>query len=173
MKFILYTLAAIVLYALNTVLPQPFGGSVNLLLLFVVCASLSGDSSAFLWVAFFSGLLLDSSSGLIFGTYTIAFLLIALLVKYATATIFSADFSPAALAGFVAVSYFFTVVVLYAVALIASHYMAALPLSPLFVTRKIWLDLAFNVLLAYPVHLLVAAIDRYVERHDRHRKAML
>jgi rod shape-determining protein MreD len=173
MKPVLYTVAAIILYAVNTVLPQPFGGSVNLLLLFVVCAALADDSSAFLWAAFLSGLLLDASSGLAFGTYTVAFLLVALLIKYATATIFSSEFSPATLVGFVAAAYFFTVAALYAGSVIASRYAAAAPLSPLFVNEKIWLDLAFDLIFAYPMYALTAAIERYVERHDRRRKALL
>jgi rod shape-determining protein MreD len=173
MKPLLYTLAAVVLYAVNTVLPQPFTGSVNLLLLFTVCAALSDDGSSFLWAAFISGLLLDASSGLAFGSYTVAFLLTALLIRYATQTAFTADFSLGTLAGAVAGSYFFTVAVLYAASLVAARYSATPALSPLFVTRKIWIDLALDLLLAYPVYALVRVIDQFVERHNQKKKVML
>ena len=173
MKIFLYTLAAVVLYAVNAVLPQPFGGAVNLLLLFVVCAALSqDDGNVFLWAAFACGLLLDTSSGLTFGSYTAAFLLTALVIRYATQTTFTPDFSTGMLAAAVVVAYFFTAAFIYATSVAAAHFFGAPSLSPLFVTRKIWVDLALDLLLAYPVYALVRAIGRYVERGERKKKAM-
>ena len=154
-------------------MPQPFGGGVNLLLLFATCAALSDDGSMFLWAAFFSGLLLDASSGLLFGAYAASFLAFAILIRYSTQTIFTADFSVGTLSGAVVAAYLVTVCVLYGASVLASRYGIGAGLSPLFINRKVWVDLALDLVAAFPVYLLVQSMNAFVERQEHHRKVLL
>lgn len=82
MKYILYFLAIYVFFVL-TVVFQPFfsiyGAFPNLLLLMVMIFAISKDKDySFLFVAFISGMFLDSYYGNLFGGYMFTFLLLSL-----------------------------------------------------------------------------------------------
>jgi rod shape-determining protein MreD len=82
MKYLLYCFTIFVLFILTVVL-QPlfsiYGTFPNLLLLFVLILAIFKDKDySFLFVAFFSGLFLDSYYGSLFGGYMFCFLLLSL-----------------------------------------------------------------------------------------------
>jgi rod shape-determining protein MreD len=82
MKYLLYFLTVFILFILTVVL-QPFfsiyGAFPNLLLLLVLVFAISKDKDySFLFIAFFSGLFLDSHYGSFFGVFMFSFLILSL-----------------------------------------------------------------------------------------------
>ena len=105
--------------------------------------------------------------------YAASFLVFAVLIRYSTQTIFTADFSVGTLSGAVVAAYLVTVCVLYGASVLASRYGISAGLSPLFINRKIWIDLGLNLVLSFPVYLLVQSLNGFVERQEHHRKVLL
>lgn len=154
-KFIIYFLTIVLLLALNIVFPFVRQSTPNFLFLFVLFLAFQKDNNDFLLVAFFSGLFLDAVSAPVFGSYLISFLIIAMIVNYLTRTFFSADPNPIYMAVVVAVSNLLLVGLLYLINTFAFNFHATiLPLSPVYLRGKIWLDLLLNLVFAFPVYLL-------------------
>src|SRR5687768_10755826 len=83
-KYAAYFLVLIFLLSLNMVFPQIKGSAPNFLFLFIIFLALEKEDDSFLWLAFFAGLILDFTSSLFFGTFTLSFLTTALVINYTT-----------------------------------------------------------------------------------------
>lgn len=85
MKYLIYTLALIVLLGLNIVVFNNLdiqGQIPNLLLLISICFAIDNEGFDFIFIAFVSGLFLDFFSTSFFGAYTSALLCVSLLIYF-------------------------------------------------------------------------------------------
>lgn len=167
-KTIIYAIIIILLLALGASLPQVSTGAVNWLFLFAAITAFRHEGNDFLWLAFFSGLALDLYSGGFFGTYAISLLIVAFFINYTTRTLLSAEPSVPYVAVVIAVSYLIFVGLVYmsnSLGVQLQH--RALPISAAYLNRKIWLDIAFNLIFAAPVYYLSLMSDRLIAYYHR------
>ncbi len=163
-KFLVYFFTFSVLLALNVVLPKAGASAPNLLFLLVIIFAFRQDSSEYLWLAFFSGLLLDIYSSTFFGTYTLSFLFLALIINYTTRTFFSAEPELNYMAMVVGLSYLLLVGLVYLINSIGSRIQPDLvALSGVYLNQKIWLDLVLNLIFAAPVYYIAIVDQRLIK----------
>ncbi len=167
-RAIIYAIIIILLLALGAALPQASAGAVNWLFLFSAITAFRRDENDFLWLAFFSGFALDVYSGGFFGTYIFSFLIVALLINYTTRTLLSSEPSVQYIAVVVSVSYLVFVGLVYIINSLGVQLQpSALQISPVYLDRKIWIDLLLNLIFAAPVYYLSLMSDRIVAYYQR------
>lgn len=170
LKIFIYLFTVIFLFSINAVLPPARSGMPNLLFLLVIFYSFRSEDAAFLWPAFFSGLLLDIYGNYYFGVFTLSFLVIALLVNYLTRTFFISDPS----IGFMSAVVFFSYLILVGSFYLANSAAYSLHLALhkadiIYLKEKIWIDLLLNLIFALPVFFLAEMNDRIAVKFGRGR----
>ncbi len=167
-KTFIYFCTLIILLALNIVFPRIAASAPNFLFLLTVIYAFRQNKNEFLWLAFFSGLLLDIFSATFFGTYLLAFLIIAMIINYTTRTFFSADPTVPYIAAVVAVAYLLLVGLIYLSNSIAAHYSPMiLPLAGVYLNAKIFIDLLLNLIFAPLVYFLAIFIDNLIAKYQK------
>ncbi len=170
-KLLIYIATVVLLLAANIALPFSHYAAPNFLFLLILFLAFQKDNDDFLWVAFFSGLLLDTVSAPIFGSYLLGFLLIAMIVNYATRTLFSADPNPVYIGGIIIIANLILVSLLYLTNTIAyDFHNIATPLSPIYLRQKIWLDVILNLIFAVPIYFLVSWEEGIIQRREAQNK---
>lgn len=160
-RIIVYFLAVVLLLAINATMPFFRQSAPNLLFLLVIFMAFRQDSVDFLWVAFFAGLILDVYSAPIFGSYLFSFLILAMIVNTTTRTFFSADPNLIYIATVIVISYLMLVGMIYILNALAFQFHNIVePLSPLYLSQKIWFDLILNLIFAMPVYFLTQYLDQ-------------
>ncbi len=172
-KFLTYFIAVIFLTALNIVFPNLRSSTPNFLFLLVIIYAFRQDTPGYLWLAFFSGLMLDVYSNVFFGTYILSFMIIALLINYTTRTFFSADPSIIYVGAVIIVANLILVGLLYFINSIGVRFdSAVIPLSGQYLGNKIWIDVILNLVFAAPVFAFSLWIDR-IARHYENKQQTL
>lgn len=167
-KTFIYFLLIIFFLALNISLPKFNGAGPNLMLLLTVAYAFRKDNPDYLWIAFFSGLLLDIYSNVFFGTYTLSFLLIGVGINYATRMFFSADPSLVYFGIVAAIASLMLVGLLYILNSVGIHFQNGLTLLPtIYLKQKIWIDLALNLLLIGPVYYISSFVEKILEDSEK------
>jgi rod shape-determining protein MreD len=173
-KFLIYAFTIILLLSFNIAFPPILGATPNFLFLLVIFYAFRQDKSTFLWLAFFAGLILDVTSHFMFGSFTLAFLLVAFLINYSTRFFFTADvsgffmvivtvFSYLLLVGMLYFSYLLLVGMLYLFSSIALSLELTTKLLPtVYLHQKVWLDLVLNLIFAVPVYILTERIEKII-----------
>ena len=166
-----YLLTLILLFALNGAFPTlKYGAAPNFLFLFAILFALKKDNRGFLWIAFFSGLLLDLFSGGFFGAFTLAMLLVCALAAYTAATLFTIDLSIEARSILVAAANLIFVLVLFIINLATFKFnLAPNQISPQIFAGKVWLDLILNLIFAMPIYYLLLLDDKLAVKGSAHR----
>jgi rod shape-determining protein MreD len=164
---LVYLITILLLLSLNIVWPGIKGAVPNFLFLLVVFSAFKKDDADFIWVAFFSGLLLDSSSHIFFGSYTISFLLVALMINYATRIFFKKDISIPLMILIVGFSFIVLVSLVYFMSSMTSSYQHGTYVLPIvYLTKKIWFDLILNIVFAAPIYFLLVFIERNILKSE-------
>lgn len=170
-KYLIYFLVLVALAAVNMVFPPIYGAVPNFLFLFVVFYSFHQDKTTFIWLAFWSGLILDLSSGFFFGSWTISFLLVALIVNYATKIFFATDVSRLFMVIVSAVAYLVLVGLLYLFnTLIANIGLIDQQIPLIYLQQKVWFDIILNFIFAIPIYLLTEYISRTILESESRNK---
>jgi rod shape-determining protein MreD len=167
MKYLIYTLAIVFLIGLNFGLfgfLQVKGIMPNLLFLFVLCASLERrQSEDFLFVSLLSGLFLDVYSGVFFGSFTVTFLVLSMLIQLLLNNFLALELTwkfilIMFLAGFVFLNFslWLYMGLAYKLKLVKFYFE---PFSPS--AKFVW-ELAFNFILLYPMVWFTAKIKNAV-----------
>lgn len=168
-KIIIYFLTILILLSLNITMPKFGQGVPNFLFLFVLLLAFKQEGSDFLWVAFFSGLLLDIFAAPVFGSYLFSFMILAMIVNTTTRTLFSADVNMVYMGIVIFISNLLLVGMIYLInALAFQFHNASAPLSPLYLSQKIWLDVILNLVFAIPIYYLIHYLDRLNLRFSSH-----
>ncbi|MDB4940027.1 MAG: rod shape-determining protein MreD [Candidatus Doudnabacteria bacterium] len=163
-KFLLYFFSIILLLALNIVFPTIRSSTPNFLFLFVVVNAFRKNNQDFLWLAFFSGLMLDIYSNVFFGTYTLSFMIIAVIISYTTKIFFSADPSIVYFGSVAAVSNLLLIGLVFIMNTVGVHIQSNLGRIPaLYLGQKIWIDLFLNLIFVGPIYYLSSVIERIIE----------
>jgi rod shape-determining protein MreD len=164
-KFLIYAVTLIVLLAFNIAFPPILGAAPNLLFLLVIFYAFRQEKTTFLWLAFFSGLLLDLTSNFVFGSFTISFLLVSFLISYATRIFFTADVTVLFMVIVTIVSYLLLIGILYLFSSMAlSFELTAQSLPVIYLRHKIWFDLVLNLVFAAPVYFLTEYLEKIILR---------
>lgn len=167
-KFFVYLLSLFILLSLNMVFPTFLGGAPNFLFLLVIFYAFRKDNPTFLWLAFFSGLLLDLFSGGFFGAYAISFLSVSVIMNYTTRSFLSADLSTEFMSVLIFVSYFFMLGLVYLVNSFAIRLgLTQLGISPAYLVKKVWIDVVFNLIFAIPIYFLTVLNDRIISFFEK------
>ncbi len=162
-KYVVYFLILIALASINMVFPPIYGAVPNFLFLFVIFYAFHQDKTTFLWLAFWSGIILDMSSGFFFGSWTISFLLVALIVNYSTKILFATDVSQLFMIAVSAISYLVLVGLLFLFnTLIYNVGLTAQQIPVVYLQQKIWLDIVLNFIFALPIYLLTEYTSRTI-----------
>jgi rod shape-determining protein MreD len=173
-KYVVYFLVLVALASVNMVFPSIFGAVPNLLFLFVIFYAFHQDKPTFLWLAFWSGLLLDMSSGYFFGTWTISFLLVAIIVNYSTKIIFATDVSRIFMVVVSAVAYLVLVGLLYIfTTLIFNIGLIDQQMPLVYLQKKVWFDIILNFIFAIPIYLLTEYIEQTILESESRNKNLL
>ncbi len=173
-KVLIYFLSIIVLLALNVVFPKFYYGVPNFLLLLVVVYAFRKDNPDYLWIAFGAGFFLDLYSNSFFGTYTISFILISVIINYTTRSFFSADPSIVYFAIVTAVSNLMLVGMLFLFSSIGMRFQPGLSeVSGVYLNQKIWIDLFFNIVFVAPVYYLSSVNERIIEHYSRQNQGLI
>jgi rod shape-determining protein MreD len=123
------------------------------------------EKTTFLWLAFFSGLLLDLTSNFVFGSFTLSFLLVAFLINYATRIFFTADTTVLFMVIVTAVAYLLLIGILYLFGSVAlSLDLTTQSLPTIYLRYKIWFDLVLNLIFAAPIYFLTEYIEKIILR---------
>lgn len=167
-KIITSALILIALLALNAVFPQFLEGAPNFLLLLVIFQSFKSRGSDFIWIAFFSGLLLDIYSPFYFGSHTISFLCLAIMIHYLTSTFLTSDPSVRLTAIIILAAFIMFTAMVYTLniaifKIVGSGYILSLN----YLKGKFWVDLLFNLVFAGPIFFLTELADRIVLKFER------
>jgi rod shape-determining protein MreD len=168
-RFGIYFLTAIVLIGLSSALVQLGVAEINLVYILVALAAIRArESLYFIWLAFCSGLLLDTLSSGYFGLFTLNLLLVVLIIQYAVRFFITADKSIWSTAGIVALSYLLFVGLLYfsnSIALQAGLF--GIPLAEIYLDGKIWIDVVISAVLAVPLYFWCDYIELLVEKSEQ------
>lgn len=169
-KLFIYAFSLVVLLALNVVFPPIFTAVPNFLFLVVVFLSFQRDKSDFLWIALFSGFLIDVYSGTFFGTYTISFLFLAFLISQTSGTFLSADPSVPYMAVVIVVAYLLLVGMVFLLNAVGLKFNPnAIPLSDVYLTKKIWFDVILNLIFAFPVYTLITFLQKIIAKKENRK----
>lgn len=170
-KIITYALCIIILLALNIVFPKTTASAVpNFLFLLVVIYSFNQESNDFLWLAFCAGLMLDVTSNTFFGTYTVSFLLIAMIINYTTRTFLVADPSIGYMAVVILVSNLLLIGLIYIINSVGIKLNSqTLPISSLYLREKIWSDIILNLIFAWPIYWVTRWNQRVIEYYHTNK----
>ena len=170
-SFLLYAGTLIVLFALSSVLHWYWLSAPNLLLVFILVSAVRAEEKlAFLWLAFWGGLLLDTSSSGIFGLYTLACLIIVLIIYYSVRTFISADKSLWTVVGICAVGYLIFVGIFhFANSVAVALKLQGVPFSAAYLDQKIWLDLLFNSIAVLPLFFWSEYVDSKILKAEQNK----
>ena len=172
-KFLTYLISLAALLGLNIVFPKIAGAAPNFLFLFAVFYAIRKDDPVFLWLAFFAGILLDVYSGSLFGSNTLAFLIISFIINYTTRTFLTADPTPEFISVVIIISYIILIGLLYLFDSFGLRFgWTAYHISPEYITLKIWLDIALNLIFALPVYYLVVFNDRIITKYEKPKNVL-
>jgi rod shape-determining protein MreD len=166
-KFLIYTFTIIILLSFNIVFPPILGATPNFLFLLVIFYAFRQEKTTFLWLAFFSGLMLDLTTHFVFGSFTLSFLLVAFLINYSTRFLFTADVSGVFMVIATVFSYLLLVGMLYLFSSIALSLELTTKLLPaVYLHQKVWLDLVLNLIFAVPIYILTQRIEKIILNID-------
>lgn len=172
-RILTYFVSVILLFSVNAFFPA-LGAAPNLLFLFAILYAFKKDDSDFLWLAFFSGLIMDVFSGAMFGTYMLSFLMISFAVNYATRNFFSADPNIPVMFFVLLAANLFLVALIYLENSLAVRFGAVSSVLPgVFISKRTWIDIAFNLVLAFPVYLLTMLDDHIILQADKKHRGLL
>lgn len=170
MKIILYFLVIVLLLALNlSLFPliSIYGSVPNLLLVLIVMMVAQKDEQL-LWVACLSGLFLDFYTGVFVGSFSIAFLLISAIFYFAINQVFVFSVNWKFIVGGIIIAVFITDFVLWGYNSIVFNLgwsVFALPFKSLLVRAPS--EIIYDLLLLYPVNLLLRGIEGMVSFQNR------
>ncbi len=172
-KPIVYTICLIILLALNIIFPKINSSAPNFLFLLTVIYSFQQEGNDFLWLAFFSGLLLDIFSSTFFGTYTISFLVIAMMINYTTSTFLVADPAVGYIAAVIFVANLFLVGLIYIINSIGLKLdSSTIPLPSVYLQAKVWADVIWNLIFALPVLYISHLNQRIIEHYQKNSQRL-
>lgn len=153
-KFFGYFFLIILLYAANAGFLQNFiiygAGSVNLLFLLTISLALLSDDLGFLPVALFSGLILDFSTGVFFGSFSLAFAFAGTLLYLIAREVVAVENNWKYLPGILLLSQLFVYVWVYFYNLLAARMGAAYAALPFLALPRhfVW-EFFYNLLFFY------------------------
>jgi rod shape-determining protein MreD len=172
-KIIVYTLAIILLLALNVVFPAARFSAPNFLFLLVVVYAFRKDNPDFLWLAFFAGIMLDVYSNVFFGTFTLSFMIISLVINYTTRTFFSADPSVIYMGAVVAATNLILIGLIYFINSIGLGFEKNLVrISGEYLANKVWADVALNLFFAAPIYFFSIWIDSIINHYQNKQQSI-
>ncbi|GAC1412282.1 MAG: hypothetical protein NVSMB66_0910 [Candidatus Doudnabacteria bacterium] len=171
-KALLYFLLIIILLALSITSVKFFGMGPNFLFLLTIVYAFQKNNPDYLWLAFFSGLMLDIYSNVFFGTYILSFLLISVSINYATRIFFSADPSVVYLGLMTAISSLMLVGLLFIFNSLAIRFQSDIMVLPtIYLKQKIWIDLAFNLVFLGPIYYLSGVVEGVIISNSKRRES--
>ena len=163
MKTLLYGAVVILLLSVQMIFPQTLGGVPHLLFLLIVLLAVRQDQTDFLWLAFVCGVVLDSITPLPFGTYTLSLLVIAFAINMATRIFFTASVSLVYAVLIILVSFLVFIGMIYVFASLGvSLGGGEVAVPPLYLQRKVWIDLILTGVCAVPVYLLTEYVQKTI-----------
>ncbi len=174
MKYIIYLILIILLLALNVGFLsyiKIYGAAANLLLLLVILSALHKDIDNFIFIAAVSGIVLDVYTGVFFGSFALAFLFAALLIRLIVERIVvhELDWKYVFLVAMAAIV--FTDLFVWQYNLAAWRFsLSDFAFSFSTIKRHILPELFYNALLLYPVYILVHLAMLGVLEFSRNRK---
>jgi rod shape-determining protein MreD len=168
-KFLIRAALVVLAVAADIAIPQIRSATPDFVFLLVVFYAFRENSEVYLGVALVGGILLDTYASSAFGSYAIGLLLIGLLIRLATGTLFRSEpRSFAYMTVAIVTANIFLIAFLYLFNTIAMHWQNGLQnLSPLYITHSVWLVLILNLLFAIPVYAIVEFAEMLVERYNR------
>ena len=172
MKYLIYFFTVVLLFSLNVGVFSYFpirGALPNLLLIFiVVIALLKEELPEIYFVAFLSGLFLDFSTGVFFGSFTLAFLLLSFLFSLVLERILSFEVNWKYVIAFLVVALFFVNACIFSYNWAAYHIGWAQFDIEIKVIRDQFLPAVFyNLLLLYPVYVVASKLRDFFASQQR------
>lgn len=177
MKYLIYFFLIVVVFSINVgVFGQLkfFGATPDLLLLLIIFISADKNSdNDFLPVAFFSGLLMDVYSGLLVGSFTVPFLLAGLSLYLITEKVIVYEFSWKYAVLLAALATFGTHVLMWGYGA-AGKNLGWFPyaIGRQSAIRLFFPELAYNILLLYPVYQLTQWAKRLISKIEVRRRRL-
>ena len=166
MKYFIYCITVIVLAGLNFGLfgyLKVFGVAPDLLLLFVVGASLQRDADDSFYIAFLGGLFMDFYNGLLAGSFTIAFLLVSLLSYLFIHKLVVFELSWRYLFAATILSTVFTALFVWFVTAAVFHAGWMQNSIDIRLLRShLLIEIVYNSLLAYPIYILASWLKNFI-----------
>lgn len=158
MKYVIYLIVIIILAGIQTGLfpyLKFFGAVPDLLLLFVVGSCLQREAEDAFFVALLCGLFVDLQNGVFVGSYTLSFLLLALLLYLVIGrlVVFELNFKYLVAATVAAVV--FTGFLAWLISAAAVHFgWAAAAIDPHIWRSRLPQEIAYSLILCYPLYSL-------------------
>jgi len=165
MKYLVYTIAIIILFSVNISLFPLLkinGYMPNLLLLLLVFFAVEKEGQDFFFVALLGGLFVDVHSAVFFGSFTLAFLCCALILHLASSQIIIFELNWKYLAGVVIFSTLFVLIFVWFYNFLAiklGWYAGDLDFKSL--PGKFFTESVYNLLLFYPIKYLVFIVKQF------------
>lgn len=173
-KFLIRTAMIIIAIASDIAWPQIRFAAPNFIFLLVVLYAFREETKMYLGFAIFGGLLFDVYTRNAFGSYIIGFLLIGLVIRFATATLFRSEpRSVPYMAAAIIASNVLLIAWLYLYNALAQRWETGLQnISPLYITHSAWLVILYNLLFAIPLYFAIESIEALILRYSRPRNAI-
>jgi rod shape-determining protein MreD len=173
-KFLIRATLVVLAVAGTIAIPQIRSATPDFLFLLVVFYAFREDNEFYVGIALFGGLLLDAYSSSAFGSYAIVLLLIGLLIRLATATLFRSEprsFTYMTVA--IVISNVFLIGFLYLFNALAMHWEHNLQrITPLYITHSAWLVIILNLVAAIPMYFIVEFAEILISRYNRPQNAI-
>ncbi len=173
-KLLIRALLGIIAVALNIVWPEIRSAAPNFLFLLVVLYAFREGNESYLGFAVFGGVLFDIYSSNAFGSYMLGLLLIGLLLRLATATLFRSEpRSVAYMAVAIISSNILLIAFLYLFSTVALRWSSgALAFSPLYIAHSAWLAIILNLIFAIPLYVIVESVESTITRYSHPRNTI-
>jgi len=165
-KYLIYAIAIILLAGIHIGLfgyLKFFGVTPNILLLFVVGFCLQREADDSFFIALVAGLFLDFLNGLFIGSFTLAFLLLALLLYFLIHRLVVFELSWRYLLAVAAASTVLADIFAWAASTAALHFgWAQVSIDAQVLKRHLPLEILYNLLLAYPLYALATWLQNFI-----------
>jgi rod shape-determining protein MreD len=166
MKYLIYFITVILLVGIHIGLFgyfKFFGVTPNVLLLFVVGCCLQREADDSFFIALVGGIFLDILSGIFVGSFTFAFLLLALLLYFLIRRLVVFELSWRYLLAVTILATIFVNLFAWAADAVAFHYgWSQVVINIQVLKTHIPLEIVYNLLLAYPLYALATWLQNFI-----------
>ncbi len=177
MKYFIYLLAVVALLGLNVGLfgsMRIYNQIPNLLLLFVIFASLEKKSAELLYIMLLCGAALDFYSTNFFGGYALGFLLVGLIISVFSENFLLLDFSWKTLSGLLLGALFLLKLVLWLYGLLALKFnWVKVAYSVDLNFYHLAAEYLYNWVLLYPIFLIHDFLKKNIDNYYAHKRGVV